>query len=105
MQFAGGPTRCRRLQIEHPNQLLVAARHQELAVIVERHRLDDVLVLEAVHLLAGDRVPYLAGEVGCTGRGQARLLVERHTPDSALVALERAHPVTGVALPQHGIAI
>ena len=50
-------------------------------------------------------VSYLCGEVCGAGGGLGGVPVEVYAPDGALVALERADPVPGVALSQHRLAI
>ena len=50
-------------------------------------------------------VSYLCGEVCGAGGGLGCVPVEVNAPDGALVALERADPVPGVALSQHRLAI
>ena len=49
--------------------------------------------------------PHFCGEVCGAGGGLGGVPVEVYAPDGALVALERADPVPGVALSQHRLAI
>jgi hypothetical protein len=50
-------------EVVDAEQLLRAPRQQPLAVLREAHGLDDVLVLEAVQLVARDGVPQPGAEV------------------------------------------
>eukprot|EP00982_Pelagococcus_subviridis_P004219 29099-Pelagococcus_subviridis.AAC.6 len=92
-------------EVVYPQQFLAPAREELLAVLREAHGLDDVLMREAVQLVSRDRVPQTRGEVRARGRAVRRRRVQRRPPHAPLMPLERADPVSRLAVPKHRLAV
>ena len=93
------------VEIKDTYELFVGSGAQMIRVVTEVHRLDDVIVLKRVQLLALYGIPDFGVEVSSSAGCFGCLTIQRYAPYRTFVTFEGSDPVPGVALSKHGLSI
>ena len=91
------------MSVEGPSQTAQGGESQYRVEIAALH--DDVAVLKHLCALPRQRVPVPHRVVGGRGERLGGVKVERRRPARALVALERAYPVSRLGTPDHRLSV